>query len=73
MRRNQTAKTTIFKTTSVQLPEVVTKAMLKHSRVLNGCPRPIKGSMNHFAVYAILKTLKDYGENFMYLYPEYYQ
>jgi hypothetical protein len=47
--------------------------MLKCSVKIPGCPNPVEGSMNHFAIYAILKTLQnDFGVSFKYLYPEFY-
>lgn len=67
-------KSTVFKNRCFRLPDIVINAMLKRSKEIPGCPRPKVGSENHFAVYAILKVLKDdFGENFKYLYPEYYQ
>jgi hypothetical protein len=67
-------KSTQFKGRNLRLPEIVTDAMKKHSKELKGCPRPSVGSINHFAVFAILEMLKNqFGENFKYLYPEFYQ
>jgi len=67
-------KNTAFKNRSLRIPEIVKEKMMLHSKKIKGCPRPCEGSMNHFAIYAILKVLKeDFGENFKYLYPEYYQ
>lgn len=67
-------KSTVFKNRTLRLPQIVVDAMLKHSTKLPGCPRPKVGSENHFAVFAILEMLKNqFGENFKYLYPEYYQ
>lgn len=69
-------KSTVFKTTSLRLSEKVKDAMKKHSNSLpiKKSVRGEKGSINHFMVYSVLKVLKDeFGENFRYLYPEYYQ
>jgi len=74
MRNKNKTVSTAFKTTTFQFPKKVTDAMKKHSVKIKGCPRPTVGSINHFAVYAVLKVLiEDYNENFKYLYPEYYQ
>lgn len=67
-------KSTVFKNRCLRLPEIVVKKMMERSKEIKGCPRPNVGSENHFAVYAILKVLKEeFGDNYKYLYPEYYQ
>jgi len=67
-------KSTEFRVTTLRLPIIVTDSMKKSSKKIKGCPRPKIGSINHFMVYAVLKVLKEeHGENFKYLYPEYYQ
>lgn len=67
-------KSTVFKVRSLRLPEIVIDKMMLHSKKIKGCPRPLVGSQNHFMVYAVLKVLlEEFGENFKYLYPEYYK
>lgn len=66
-------ESTVFKNRTFRFPEIIVEAMKKHSVEIHGCPRPEEGSMNHFGVVAVLEKLEQYGENFRYLYPEYYQ
>ena len=70
---NMKTKSTEFRVTTLRLPKIVTDKMKEHSKKINGCPRPVVGSINHFMVHAVLKVLKENGDNFKYLYPEYYQ
>lgn len=57
---------------TLQFSDAVEKEMLLHSKKIPGCKRPKKGSLNHFANWAILEGLKKFGCDFKKLFPEYY-
>jgi hypothetical protein len=61
-----------YKNTQVQLTESMKRAMRRHSRKIPGCPRPEKGSMNHFLKYWILVGLKANGCDLKKAHPEIY-
>jgi hypothetical protein len=62
-----------FKNTQVQLTLAMIRAMKLHSKKISNCPRPKKGSMNHFLKFWILVGLKANGCDLIKSYPEIYK